>query len=328
MSDFVKFFHNVPAQRPPDPKNGKGAIGEMFGGRLALSRPRFAPTQTTYRFDGMEIPIRRASSGIVETAPFQLFQSGTPRADVLVFEEPEAHLHPANQARLAKHIARLVNDGTHAILVTHSAHFLEQLYRRAKVRTLFYGLFTRVYGLKHRKTRGGLMHAGISLFLKMCRLTPGKRQKMKYGPNDFLRNDDVCPYVFKTDTKGGYAMHKIKHSVADGISQDEFIHTIECMYEEDLDSRAKVFGGFCPFWIASSCLWGCATLRKRASAPGRRHVSQIAGLRRGRAPAAPARRAAPPPFYSDPATIVHKPDRFCQPCLAAGLADPGAAPRG
>jgi len=45
------------------------------------------------------------------------------------------------------------------------------LYRRAKVRTLFYGLFTRVYGLKHRKTRGGLMHAGIFMQRGVCDTT-------------------------------------------------------------------------------------------------------------------------------------------------------------
>jgi len=206
MSDFVTFFHNVPAQRPPVPKNGKTAVGEMFGGRLVLSKPRFAPTRITYKLNGTEIPIRRASSGIAETAPFQLFQSGSSRADVLVFEEPEAHLHPESQTKLAKHIMRLVNDGTHAILVTHSVHFLEQM----------------------------------SLFLKMSRLTPGQRKQMKYAPGDFLDNDDVSTYAFKADPKGGYEIREIEHSVADGISQDEFIHTIECMYEEDLEVEQKV----------------------------------------------------------------------------------------
>jgi len=57
---------------------------------------------------------------------------------------------------------------------------------------------------------------------------------MKYGPDDFLSNSAVHPYVFGPDTRGGYAMREVKHSVADGISQDEFVHTIECMYEEDM----------------------------------------------------------------------------------------------
>jgi len=199
MSDFVKFFYNVPAQRPPGPKNGKGAIGEMFGGRLVLSRPRFAPTQITYRFDGMEIPIRRASSGIVETAPFQLFQSGTPRADVLVFEEPEAHLHPENQARLAKHITRLVNDGTHVILVTHGIYFLEQL----------------------------------SMLVRMSKITPAERKKLGFEGSDFINNDDVDPYMFKPAPKGGYTIHKSNHSAEEGIWQDEFIGVTESMYAKD-----------------------------------------------------------------------------------------------
>ena len=200
VSDFVTFFHNVPEQRPPATKNGKTAIGEMFGGRLALSKPRFAPTRITYKSNGTEIPIRRASSGIAETTPFQLFQSGSSRADVLVFEEPEAHLHPESQTRLAKHIMRLVKGGTHAILVTHGPYFLEQL----------------------------------SMFVRMSKISTAQRKKLGFEGTDFIDNSDVAPYVFKPEAKGGYSIHELNHSADEGIWQDEFIMVTESMYEKDV----------------------------------------------------------------------------------------------
>lgn len=200
MSDFVKFFHNVPAQRPAGPKGGKGAVEDMFGGRLVLSRPRFAPTRITYRLNGMEVPISRASSGIAETAPFELFQRGVSRADVLVIEEPEAHLHPENQIKLAKHVARLVNDGTHVILATHGVYFLEQL----------------------------------SMLVRMGKISPAERKKLGFGGDDFISIGDVAPYMFRPDPKGGHSIREINHSAEEGIWQDEFINVTESMYAKDV----------------------------------------------------------------------------------------------
>ncbi|MDD9808351.1 MAG: AAA family ATPase [Thaumarchaeota archaeon] len=200
LSDAVALFYRTAAQRRPFPKNAKTAVGEMFGGRLVLPKSRHEQPKIAYTPSGTEIPLWLAPPGTADAATFQLFQSGSSRADVLVFEEPEAHLHPESQTRLAKHIVRLVNGGTHAILATHSVHFLEQM----------------------------------SLFLKMSRLTPRQRQKLKYAPGDFLDNDDVSPHAFRACPKGGYEIREIEHSVADGISQDDFMHVIEYMYEEDL----------------------------------------------------------------------------------------------
>ena len=47
--------------------------------------------------------------------------------DLLIFEEPESHLHPAAQLRLARGIARLVNAGVQVLITTHSGDFVDQL---------------------------------------------------------------------------------------------------------------------------------------------------------------------------------------------------------
>ena len=47
--------------------------------------------------------------------------------DMLIIEEPEAHLHPGMQTVLAREIARLIHSGVRVIMTTHSEWFLEQI---------------------------------------------------------------------------------------------------------------------------------------------------------------------------------------------------------
>lgn len=51
---------------------------------------------------------------------------------LLVFDEPENHLHPAWQVTLAKILIKLVKNGTPILLTTHSSYFLEALRKYAQ----------------------------------------------------------------------------------------------------------------------------------------------------------------------------------------------------
>jgi predicted ATPase len=46
---------------------------------------------------------------------------------VTLLEEPEAHLHPAAMALVAKAIVNAVRSGTQVVLTTHSLEFLDEL---------------------------------------------------------------------------------------------------------------------------------------------------------------------------------------------------------
>ncbi|MDD9809320.1 MAG: AAA family ATPase [Thaumarchaeota archaeon] len=182
-------------------KNGQEMFKEMFGGKLEVQIPKIGLPQIVYRLKGTAIPLNLMSSSITETAPLQLFQQGKmPHADVLVLEEPEAHLHPENQARLAKHIVRLVNSGVCVLLITHGVYFLEQL----------------------------------SMFVRMSRVAAEERKDLGYAKGDFLEADDVAPYLFKKNGSGGYAIQAIEHTPDDGISQDEFGRVTEIMYNKEI----------------------------------------------------------------------------------------------
>lgn len=75
-----------------------------------------------------DIPLMSASSSVSELAPIVLFmQYYLSPGDIFIVEEPEAHLHPAAQKKMAGVLANLVNAGVYVVITTHSDVILEQL---------------------------------------------------------------------------------------------------------------------------------------------------------------------------------------------------------
>ena len=83
-----------------------------------------------YRPQKVEQALRmsQSSSMVSELAPLVLFLRGIVQpGDTLIIEEPEAHLHPAAQTKIALTLARLVRIGVRVIITTHSDWLLEQI---------------------------------------------------------------------------------------------------------------------------------------------------------------------------------------------------------
>ena len=75
-----------------------------------------------------DIRLTRASSMVSELAPIVLFLRGTIDCDdLLIIEEPEAHLHPAAQTQMAKTLGRLVRAGVRVVVTTHSDWLLKEI---------------------------------------------------------------------------------------------------------------------------------------------------------------------------------------------------------
>lgn len=75
-----------------------------------------------------DIRLTRASSMVSELAPVVLFLRGVIRGkDLLIIEEPEAHLHPAAQTQMAAILSRMVRAGLQVLVTTHSDWLLKEL---------------------------------------------------------------------------------------------------------------------------------------------------------------------------------------------------------
>ena len=74
------------------------------------------------------IRLARASSMVTELAPIVLFFRGViARGDMLIIDEPEAHLHPQMQVEFTRFLASVVRSGVRIIMTTHSEWVLEEL---------------------------------------------------------------------------------------------------------------------------------------------------------------------------------------------------------
>ena len=75
-----------------------------------------------------KFPLSRVSSMLSELAPVILVLKGSLcRSDHITIDEPEAHLHPAMQRRVASFLADVVSRGTGVVVTTHSDFFVGEI---------------------------------------------------------------------------------------------------------------------------------------------------------------------------------------------------------
>ena len=145
-----------------------------LGGRVELVTGAVGVNEYVYYPSGSDSPLTMAmsSSLVTELAPIILVLRHMAGFPVLILEEPEAHLHPKLQRRLAQVIVRLIRKGLYVWITTHSENFCQQ----------------------------------INNFIKLGALKPSRRaeaqQKLGYGEQDYLDLDDVTGYQFTLDETG------------------------------------------------------------------------------------------------------------------------------
>lgn len=135
--------------------------------------------------------LSQASSMVSELAPLVLFLRSVVRpGDMLIMEEPEAHLHPAAQSQLAFTFARLVRAGVRVVVTTHSDCFLQQI--------------------------GNLIREGE---------LAGLGEKVG-EPQGFLKKREVGVWLFQK----GCPVEEIKYNRIDGIEPPEYLDVAEELY--------------------------------------------------------------------------------------------------
>jgi predicted ATPase len=172
---------------------------DTIGGRIMVKEVQPQHADFVYVDNGHEISILQAASSVGEISPLVLFlRYYVSKKDLLIIEEPEAHLHPAAIRELAKILARLVNAGVHIILTTHSDYLLSKL----------------------------------SNLIVASKVQRNKRTKLDIDDKEALDPEKCTVYLFKQPDEGTLT-EEVRPS-QEGISITEFNTISEEIYDENV----------------------------------------------------------------------------------------------
>ena len=134
IADFLEQIVNY-KERKGSPSNisrvAEQLESELLEGKIEVKRPTSeAYPEFMYHPEQAEEALRMSHSSamVSELAPLVLLLRGiVGRGDLLIIEEPESHLHPDLQTKIAHILARLVRAGVRVVITTHSNWLLQQI---------------------------------------------------------------------------------------------------------------------------------------------------------------------------------------------------------
>ena len=131
---FLKMLNNLndSTQNKDYAKLVKFFNDEIFHGTLNVKEDgkiiRYIPENTN-----QEIPLSITSSVVTETSALLLLLTNQFPDSLIIIEEPEAHLHPALQKKMAQLLIRLVHNGFPIWITTHSDTILQHFNNMIKL---------------------------------------------------------------------------------------------------------------------------------------------------------------------------------------------------
>ena len=204
---------NAPEHRSADSTLFHDAIQKLTGGELTVREGQIYLSMAAGQ---VVIPISAAASSVKELAPLlRILQTADYLNDYsILFEEPEAHVHPKNQDVLADLIVSLCRRGMQFQITTHSDYLLSRLNQLIRF--------------------GKMCQADIEHFKYICK-------QSQTPENLYLLPEEVGAYFFRANADGTVS---IEHQdVANGIpfttfhdivtQQERIDDQIETLMEED-----------------------------------------------------------------------------------------------
>lgn len=206
ITDFISKLITIPDKKGELADVARQMENDLFHGSIDLPHSGNKISEITYSTKKYKIPLNRTSSSISEVAPLSLYLKYMVKpGDLLIIEEPEAHQHPANQAKMATSIVRMIRAGLNVLITTHSPLLVEKL-----------GHYV-VAGMRDTKTRAS----------------------HKPYDKDYLLPDEVSPYVF-SNSGDGYFIREIDKDDKYGISQEEFIPILDELNNDAIMLQEKL----------------------------------------------------------------------------------------
>ncbi len=161
--------------------------------------------------DGVELPISAAASSIREISPLSLIINRIEiNKTALLFEEPEAHLHPTLQRKMADLLMLLAERGMYMQITTHSDHLL----RRINELMMLAELKSRQDTEEHKE------------FLKENQLSPSPIEKDGFSriASFYLRRrQDGSSEILEQNISEGIPLQSFKDAVKESLRVEDIL---------------------------------------------------------------------------------------------------------
>ncbi len=167
----------------------KGRVEFSSGAGVGVNDYHYRPEGSEARLD-----MALSSSLVTELAPIILVLRHMQDFPVLILEEPEAHLHPSMQRKLAQIIVRLIRKGLYVWITTHSENFCQQINN-----------FMKIGAVEDRAKLRDELQAKFGT---------------SYGEQDYLTPDDVAAYEFINE--GDHSVVRQLKKYEDGVVMPSF----------------------------------------------------------------------------------------------------------
>lgn len=207
--DFMTSIVDLPEKKGPLNRLAQEFENEIVHGGIIVKKKDKHLSDLLYRIQGHHIPLNRASSTVSELAPLILYlRYYVKPGDTLIIEEPEAHLHPANQLILARLLVKLIRKDVNVVITTHSAFLLDQL--------------SNLIVANKIQSEDILKNLGID-------------------KNELLKVTDIAVYSFRRDQQDeGTTIYPISVDDDEGIPEDEFMKVYDALYDQSINVREQI----------------------------------------------------------------------------------------
>ncbi|MCD8290123.1 MAG: AAA family ATPase [Prevotella sp.] len=129
-SEFIKDFSELKdsKQNVKPTSSNQEDINKILHNEVLHGSIQLVDDNIIYTAFNKSMPITAAASSIKELVPFALMIQKNKLGDYsILFEEPEAHLHPELQLVVGNILACALNEGTHIQITTHSDYLMRHI---------------------------------------------------------------------------------------------------------------------------------------------------------------------------------------------------------
>ena len=199
---------SAPEHRSADSRLFHDAIQGLTGGELTVRDGQLFLSMAAGQ---VLIPISAAASSVKELTPLlRLLQTAEYIDDYsILFEEPEAHVHPKNQDALADLIVSLLRRGAQFQITTHSDYLLSRLNQLIRF--------------------GKMKQSDQQRFNTFC-------EQNQIQPDLYLLPNEVGAYFFHANTDGSVSIDR--QNAANGIPFTTFSDIV--MQQERVDDQIEM----------------------------------------------------------------------------------------